>query len=222
MKIAKDQYCLYTAFAGLIVAMVVGFAEAKLHYSSIGFGGEEYLFFTGVSDANLTMGHFIAAFCACFYLIGFAHIYSMIKDNCSGVEKSLTPMLFSYGMSVGAVWLGSRIYVAKVAKLAFTSETLEFKNVLNEFAFFNETLLWATRISVLAGSIFLIYLILSSKTNFPKYMAFFSPILVVIYCFLIFLVMPSVGQYLMPIAMNVAFFVFFGLSFLSLLKRRCT
>jgi len=74
MKLLNNQYRKNTALAGMIVSMVVGFAEAKLHYSTVGFGGEEYLFFTGVSDTNLVTGHFISAFCACFYLIGFAHI----------------------------------------------------------------------------------------------------------------------------------------------------
>jgi len=131
-------------------------------------------------------------------------------------------MLFSYGMSVGAVWLGSRVYLAKIAKLAYASENIVFKDLLSDFAFFNETLLWATRVSVLVGSLFLVYLILRSKTDFPKYMALFSPIFGVIYCFLIFLLLPSIGQYLMPIAMNVAFFIFFSLSFLNLMKHECT
>ena len=218
--LSKQQYRLYTCVGGIIASALVGFAEAKLHYSSLGFGGEPYLFFTAISDANIKTGHFIAAFSACFYLIGFSHIYTMMKDQSSLIEKTLTPAFFYYGMSVGSVWLGSRLYLAKIAKLAYSTNEKVYKDLLNQFSFFNESLLWGTRISILIGSLFLVYLILKSKTDFPKYLAFFNPICTVVYCFLIFLWLPQIGQYLMPIAMNVAFFLFFSLSFFHLIKKK--
>ena len=207
----KNNGLVLTGFVGLIAAMLVGYGEASLHYSSLGFGGEEYKFFTGVSREAMTRGHFVAAFSIPFYLVGFFHIFEMITAT-RIVERLMVPVLCSYGLFVGGIWLGSRSYLGFLAQLRFNQESQILTDLLVQYSFLNETLLWGTRIAILFASVILVIQILKNKTRYPKWMAFFNPIATVIYCFITFAVIPSIGQYLMPIAMNVAFFVFFALS----------
>lgn len=46
----------------------------------------------------------------------------------------------------------------------------------------------------------------------PKWMAATSPIVLLLMNFVIYLIVPSIGKYVMPIALNVGFSIFFMLS----------
>ena len=55
-------------------------------------------------------------------------------------------------------------------------------------------------------------MVLTGKSRYPKWMAATSPIVLLLMNFVIYLTVPSVGKYVMPIALNVGFSVFFLLS----------
>jgi len=60
-----------------------------------------------------------------------------------------------------------------------------------------------------------IWLTLTGRSNYKRWMAIFSPIVLIIMSFVIYLVAPQIGKHLMPIALNVAFFIFFTLSLIQ-------
>jgi hypothetical protein len=55
-------------------------------------------------------------------------------------------------------------------------------------------------------------MVLSGTSRYPKWMAATSPIVLLILNFVIYLIAPSLGKYVMPIALNVGFSIFFLLS----------
>ena len=59
-----------------------------------------------------------------------------------------------------------------------------------------------------------IWLVANGRSQYPGWFAILNPIFLVIVCFLIYFLIPAIGGYLMPIAMNVAHFVLFGVSLL--------
>jgi hypothetical protein len=75
-----------------------------------------------------------------------------------------------------------------------------------------ENLLQVTRLAVLFFSAIFIWLVLSGRSHYPRWMALFNPILLILASFAIWAVAPPIGVYLMPIALNVAFAVLFLLS----------
>jgi hypothetical protein len=75
-----------------------------------------------------------------------------------------------------------------------------------------ETLLTVIRISIFILSVLFIWLTLTGRTYYPRWMAFFSPVALTIASFIVYAISPDVGKHLMPIALNVAFFIFFLLS----------
>jgi len=77
-----------------------------------------------------------------------------------------------------------------------------------------ETLLQVIRITTLVISIIFIKMVLTGKSRYPKWMAATSPIVLLLMNFLIYFLMPEVGKYMMPIALNVGFSIFFLLSLL--------
>lgn len=50
-------------------------------------------------------------------------------------------------------------------------------------------------------------------------MAILNPIVLLVAGFAVYLVAPAVGKYLMPIALNVAFFVFFSASIMIAIRK---
>ena len=57
-----------------------------------------------------------------------------------------------------------------------------------------------------------VYLVLTGNSRYPKWMAATSPIVLLILNFVIYVIAPSVGKFVMPIALNVGFSAFFLLS----------
>jgi len=57
-----------------------------------------------------------------------------------------------------------------------------------------------------------VWLVLTGRSYYPKWMAVLNPILLIIVSFIIYAIAPSLGKFLMPIALNVAFAIFFVIS----------
>ena len=55
-------------------------------------------------------------------------------------------------------------------------------------------------------------MVLTGKSRYPKWMAATSPIVLLLMNFVIYAIAPSIGKYIMPIALNVGFSIFFLLS----------
>lgn len=202
--------------AGVVAAMLVGSAEFALHFTpSMDYGGPPYEFFLGTPPARLTYGHFMAIFAAPLYFAGYWHLFQQMKP---APEKArlLLMLLGIYSFAVGAVWIGSRVYPAILIQARECAVNDAARQQLDELlktaGFYNETILIGLRIGVLSLSAIFVWLVATGKTSYPRWFAVCNPILLVIVCFIIYGVAPSIGGYLMPIAMNVAHFVLFCVS----------
>jgi hypothetical protein len=76
------------------------------------------------------------------------------------------------------------------------------------------------RIAVLIFSGIFVWLILTGRSAYPRWMAILNPILLILASFVVFVVAPGVGKYLMPIALNIAFFIVFSVSTLIVIRSK--
>jgi len=53
---------------------------------------------------------------------------------------------------------------------------------------------------------------LTGRSHYPRMMALLNPIFLIIVSFILFFTVPTIGKYVMPIALNVAYFVMFSVS----------
>lgn len=60
--------------------------------------------------------------------------------------------------------------------------------------------------------IIFVWLTLSGRSYYPKWMAVFNPLVLILVSFSIFVIAPSIGVYFMPIALNIAFAILFAIS----------
>jgi len=81
-------------------------------------------------------------------------------------------------------------------------------------------LLQIIRLTTLVLSIIIVWLSIGGRSHYPRWIGFFNPILLLVANFAVFAIAPAIGKHSMPIALNVAFFIFFLLSTLLSLRIR--
>ena len=204
----RKQAILLAGYIGLIGAILVGIGEFSLHFDALGRFEGEYTFMKGIEADRSTFGHFVGVLAAPLYIVGYWHIMKMLEP----ADKKLAKAAFfvmSYGIIIGAVWIGSR---ASISAIVNDASAGNLTSLISLYQLRYETLLQITRVAVLIFSVIFVWLILSGKSYYPKWMALFNPLVLILASFGIYVVLPSVGIYLMPIALNVAFAILFIVS----------
>ena len=206
MKLIHNQVTT-AGVIGLLAAILVGAGEFLLHFDALGrfAEGGTYEFMLGISAERTTIGHFFGVLSAPFYIIGFWHIMKMLEPANPLVSR-IAFAIMSYGIIVGAVWIGSRAGISTIVNSPSQVNPMSFIS-LYELRY--ENLLQVTRLAVLFFSVIFIWLVLSGRSHYPRWMALFNPILLILASFAIWAIAPAVGVYLMPIALNVAFALLF-------------
>ena len=192
---------------GLIGAFLCGTGEFLLHFDpQARFSG--YDFMAQISNQRLTVGHFFAVTGVPLYFVGVWHISEMLRP---AGEKLSTALRFIgwFGFLYGAMWMSSR---AMIGSTVHHPELLEGTNLVELYQLRLQSLLQVIRITTLIISGIFIKMVLTGESRYPKWMAATSPIVLLLMNFVIYEVAPSVGKYVMPIALNVGFAVFFLLS----------
>ncbi len=200
----KSQAVL-TGTIGLLGAVVTGTGEFLLHFDALARFSGEYQFLAGISADRTTLGHFIGVLGAPLYLFGCWHIYLMLRPA-SALWSMVAFLIMAYGFVIGVVWIGSRASISALINMPLTPEIEQM------IAFYDlryESLLQLVRFAVLMLSVIFIWLTLTGRSHYPKWMAILNPILLIVASFVVYAIAPGLGKYLMPIALNVAFAIFF-------------
>jgi hypothetical protein len=203
---------IITGVLGLFASIFVGIGEYLLHYDPLArFAEGGFGFMQGIGEQRTTIGHFFGVFGATFYLIGCYHIYLML---CSANKRAAQVGFFvsAVGFIVGAVWIGSRAHISALMQLP---PTPDITHLIELYELRYETLLTVVRVTTLVLSIIFIWLTLTGRSNYPRWMAVFNPFVLILFSFAIYVITPELGKHLMPIALNVAFLIFFSLSLYS-------
>lgn len=218
-ELPKHNHVILTGLIGILAAILTGTGEFLLHYSEAGNYADDgkYMFLLDVSTFRLNLGHFIGVLGAPLYLVGMWHIYLGLKPFNQKIALILF-LISSYGFVLGAVWMGSRSGIALLAQANAATPMDTLQTLIDYYILHNETLLQFIRVTTLLTSLGFIVMVLSGKTLYPRWMAIFNPIILLILSFVLFWLAPSVGKYTLPIALNVGYFLFFCISTILLAK----
>jgi len=206
----KKSHIVIAGIIGLLAAILVGLGEFLLHFDSLGRFAEEssYEYMKGISADRTSLGHFIAVLGSPLYLIGFWHLMKMLEPA-NKIVSRIAFFIMSYGIIVGATWIGSRANISAIVNIQTIDDLLP---LISLYELRYENLLQVTRLSVVAFSILFVGTILTGRTHYPKWFVLFNPILLLLSSFAIWFFIPAVGIYLMPIALNIAFGLLFLMS----------
>ena len=203
-------------YLGLIGSILVGFGEYLLHYSTNILGhAENYEFLSFVDLDSMTTGHFLAVIGLPFYFAGYLHIYQMLKSG----NETFARMVLAIGFvafAVGGIWIGSRSSIGNIVHLKEVMNPEAYQTLLTHYTDHLEILVKALRIIIALLSIVFIIAILKGGTYYKKWMAIFSPIVILILLVVLGRLIPSIGKHMLPILMNVTHFILFILSLYQL------
>ena len=201
----QKRLIMITGQIGLAAAILVGIGEFLLHYDSLARYTDTFAFFEGVTRERATIGHFFGVLGAPLYVIGAVHIYLMLRPA-NETAARVAGLVMAYACVIGAVWIGSRSTAVELVAAGGIEEQL----ALYELRY--ESLLQFVRAGVLVLSVIFIWLCVTGRSHYPRAMAVLNPICLIIVAFIIFFTVPAIGKYIMPIALNVAYFVMFSVS----------
>lgn len=211
-----ERYVPLAGAVGLLAAVMVGSGEFLLHFDALGRFEEGYDFLNGIGADRSTLGHFLGVFGAPLYLVGYWHVMKMLEPA-NPIASRIAFGIVSYGIIVGAVWIGSRASISAIVNAPSLGDTV---SLISLYEIRYENLLQVTRVAVLIFSALFAWLALTGRSRYPRWVAVLNPILLILASFAIWAVLPALGIYLMPIALNVAFFILFAVSTLISLKQK--
>ena len=173
-----------------------------MHFDDLGrFGGDDvYLFMQGISVERTTLGHFFGVLGAPLYVVGFWHLMKMLEPA-GQLASRIAFAAMSYGIMVGTVWIGSR---SSISAMVNFDSTANLSQLIALYELRYESLLQVTRVAALVFSAIYIWLVLSGRSLYPKWMALLNPVFLILVSFGIWILLPALGVYLMPVALNVA------------------
>jgi len=210
IKIIKLSWYIW-----LFWSIITWLWEFLLHFSTNVLNTESlYGFFTYVPMNNLFIGHFLWILWIPLYFIGYFHLYKMLNR----VENKLSKLYFMFGILsfiVWWIWLSSRWFLWTIVhyKEAINPQTYDL--IISNYSFLLESMVQFLRVFIFIVSLLWVYIILTSKTYYPKWMSIFNPFTLLIIIFMTIFI-PTIGKYLVPISMNVVHFIIFSLSLFSL------
>ncbi len=208
---------LFFGYLGLIASIMVGIGEFMLHFTpeqtDIAYG-----YFLSIPESRLTLGHFIVIFFVPLYIFGYWHLYQALKPG----NKKLASAVLTLGIFafvIGGMWIGSRAHFGVMLhSLHEANNPALLEEMISSYELHMENLVQILRVIILSLSICFVWAILKGGTLYPKWMAFFNPILLLVFVFALFFFVHPIGQYLAPTAMNVAHFGLFTASIIALRK----
>ena len=210
----EKRFILISGYLGLLAAILVGLGEFLLHFDpQARFSEGDYAFMLAASDNRQTLGHFIGVLSAPLYVIGCWHIYLMLKPA-NQTLAFIAFLLGAYGFMIGADWISSRASIGAITHLQAELNT-DLKALVDLYVTRYESLLTVIRITTLLLSIIIVLLAWSGRSHYRKIMALFNPVILLLLNFAIFGIAPGIGKYMMPIALNIGFGLFFILSLIQ-------
>lgn len=210
---------MFFGYLGLLASVMVGIGEFLLHFNPGGFDSDlPFGYFMGISPNRLTLGHFILIPFIPFYIFGYWHIYQALRTGSKNLAFAvLTLGIFAF--VIGGIWVGSRANLGVMIQSLHEANVPDLeKKLIDSYELYMENLVQILRVIILTLSICFVWAILKGGTRYPKWMALFNPILLLLIVFALFFFARPVGQYLLPTAMNVAHFGLFTASLIALRK----
>lgn len=156
------------------------------------------------------------------YILGYWHLGQMFIQGGSKITGWIITLLGGYAFMVGNAWQGGCIYLALTAhEIAGTENSesiVQLSHLLANFSAHNEPLVNALRLAMVVVSIVWIWRIAIGKTLFPRWVAIFSPAILLGAIFATYFTGLAIGVWLLPAAMNVVHLAVFSLSLYALYR----
>ncbi len=203
--------------AGILASILVWTWEFLLHYSpNVLELGAPFEFLSAVPSQNFAIGHIFVLIGIPLYFIGYYHFYLMLRPASEKIAR-LFYFLAIVAFLYWGIWIATRWYIGTIVQLEWNIAPWVYEVLTERYLYYFDNLLQILRILIFPISWIWIYLILSWKTQYSKFMALLSPVVVLLSVFMT-LAIPVIWKFLVPIALNIAHFILFSFSLYFVFK----
>lgn len=206
----------HTIILGLLATMgifIVGTGEWLILFNpNGGYGFADYDFLSNKSTLQITIAHFLIVLAAPSYFLGYYFISQNLNPAKLWLKKTFL-FLSIYTFSMAMMWVSARSYLAiAVSQKFYAPEAGKpfIQNIIDGISGNSDPLLFMVWGLLLVLSGLFSYLVFTKQSNFPRYFAGFSPVIILALVFLSYFLIPQVGVYLLPTAMNIVHIILFG------------
>ena len=198
---------LLTGLMGFAAAILVGTGEFLLHFDRQNRYTDAPKYMASISRPRVNVGHFLSSLSVPLYIGGALHLFLMTQ-GASFFWAAVMGAVLVYTYIVAAIWIGSRATLHAIVSGGGETEAAMLAMYKQRY----ESLLNVARAGVLVVAAILAWLIVEGPTPYPWWMAVANPAVLIAASFALWWAVPAIGKFLMPIALNVAFAIFYGLS----------
>ncbi|MCM0649446.1 hypothetical protein NBE98_13855 [Clostridium swellfunianum] len=175
----------------------------------------------GLSQWRITIGAFVGIAIIPFQIAGLISIYYGIKP--AGKAKALAIVLTNaHTLMMAVAFHTSYAFIASGWNLYYeigVGDKVAEKMIMR-FAYYWKLIIIVMSVELVLSSAYYVILILSGKTLYPKWMAFFNPICILIYIYPLLIIAPKpIGGFIAPAFLNLTTLIFFILSTGTIYKK---
>jgi hypothetical protein len=217
--------------AMLLLMGLLGISGVLLTLASdfilIGRPGSSYSFFklgtesmADLSQWRITTGAFLGIIVIPIQLAGLATVYYGLKPA-GKINSLIVVIAIGHTLIMAVAFHISYAFIATGWKLYYEMGPgdLIAENMLIRFDFYWRVIIVIMAIGIIFSSIYFTLLILRKSTLYPKWMAFFNPMCVLFYMYILIIFIPHpVGGFVAPAFLNFATLVFLVLSTITVYK----
>jgi hypothetical protein len=204
------DYPRLVAKLAIVAAFLGTVADLLLLYSPTGgYEVGDYQFLQGISANRIMIGHYLGIFFIPLEMLGLFQVYRCLKPAGGWMP---------WAVVIGALFIGYP-GIAYHGMVAFIHQMIQ-QGTLDAAALERVRLLsepvgaaLAVGGGIVAG--IMVYLILKKETLYPKWMVWCNPGAFYVLFAVCYLVIPVVGNFLIPAGFNLAFLLFFGCSLVA-------
>lgn len=194
----------------------------------IGRPGSSYSFFklgtesmAGFPQWRITIGTFLGILVIPMQLAGLGPMYYSLKHS-GKIKALIIALTTAHTLILAVAFHVSYAFIASGWKLYYElgpGDIIALK-MLKRFDYYWRIIIIIMAIELIFSSIFYSVIILRGNTLYPKWMALFNPMLVLIYTYLIILFIPHpVGGFVAPAFLNLATLFFLILSTITVYRK---
>ncbi len=195
----------------IVASVLASIADVMILYSpNGGYHTMDYLFLRDVPYQRLVIGHFLGILTIPAYLLGFwwvsralAPLGKHIPGRAFGVAIFILILGVTYHASVGMIWL-------------LANDLEHSTELLAKGRIFFEPISNILIVLVMIFSTWLGAWIYQQKTMFPRWMVWFLPVFPFLLFVACYLIIPVIGNVLIPAGFNITIGIFLLASFLAL------
>ncbi|MDX2001481.1 MAG: DUF6796 family protein [Chitinophagales bacterium] len=192
----------------IVAAFIGAVADVLLLYNPEGgYENGDYFFLTQISNFRLLAGHYIGIFFIPLAMMGLLHVYHCLKPAGVTLAAGICMATLYLGYP-GVVFHGTVAFTANFLKLMINGDT-NINSLMPYIRMLSDPLAIFMPLAFMTVSGLFVYTVIRRQTRYKRWMLFCNPLTFYSIFLVSYIVVPPVGEILLPAGFNLSFGLFF-------------